>query len=232
MADAPPPSAHPAAPPQLPAALLFDLDGTLVDSEFLHRDSVIAVLAREGVALSEEDYRPYFGWAEDAFWREIQGRTGLATPVEDLVAARTEVYLELHQECSIGPLPGVLDLLDWAAARDIPAAVASSSPRAQIHGTLEAAGLAERLPTVRSGHDDVEVGKPAPDVYFAAAAALGVDATACWAFEDSPTGMRAAMAAGAYTVAVPPGEADPAAYAAAHRLCRGGLPEYLAALGG
>ena len=51
MADTPPPSAHPAAPPQLPAALLFDLDGTLVDSEFLHRDSVIAVLAREGVAL-------------------------------------------------------------------------------------------------------------------------------------------------------------------------------------
>lgn len=184
--------------------LLLDMDGTLVDTEPLHFRSAVEVVAAHGVRLRTEDILPYVGWAETPFWEDLKRRFGLAPPAGQLLAERTATFLDLLHTHSIEPLPGVLDLLDWAAAQGIPAAVGSSSPRAQIEATLTAAGLLGRLRAWRSGHEDVPAGrgKPHPDVYLRAAADLGVPAEACVAVEDSRTGSAAARASGAFVFGV------------------------------
>jgi HAD superfamily hydrolase (TIGR01509 family) len=192
-------------PPRPPAALLLDLDGTLVDTEPLHFESANVVLARHGQPLTVEDFLPYVGWSELPFWEDLKSRQELAPPAAVLLRERSEVFLELLHAASIDPLPGIPELLDWAEAQGIPAAVASSSPRVQIEASLGAAGLLTRMRAWRSGHDDVDAGrgKPAPDVYLLAARDLGIDAQGAVALEDSPTGSAAARAAGAYVFGVP-----------------------------
>jgi HAD superfamily hydrolase (TIGR01509 family) len=189
--------------PLPPAALLLDLDGTLVDTEHLHFETALAVIERHGGSMAHEDLLPYVGWAELPFWEDLKARLGLAPPALQLLGERRDACVVLMHARSIEPLPGARELLGWAAARDVPAAVASSSPRALIAAALEVSGLAAGITLFKSGHEDAVHGKPAPDVYLAAAAALGVDPAACVAIEDSPTGARAARASGAYVIAVP-----------------------------
>lgn len=220
-------SAHPATPPrELPqplAGLLLDLDGTLVDTEHLHFQTAMEVLARHGVSMSAEEFLPYVGWAELPFWLDLKQRFRLQPPAEDLLQQRSAAFLELVQERRIEPLPGVEELLAWAAAGGLPLAVASSSPRALIAASLESAGLTRWIRHWRSGHEDAARGKPEPDVYHAAAADLGVAAGSCVALEDSPTGARAARASGAFTIGLPcPSHpVPPAALAAADLLLDG-----------
>lgn len=211
----------PGSPP-LPAPLrgaLFDLDGTLVDSEPLHHESAVRVLARFGHDLRAADFSGYVGWAELPFWAELQQRYSLAGTPAELADLRTAEYLELVHGRSIEPLPGVTELLEELRRRGVPCAVASSSPRPQIEASLAGAGLAEFFPHRLSGHDDVARGKPEPDVFLAAAAAIGAPASACIAVEDSATGVAAAVASGAYTVVIPNlGRPDPSWEWAALRL--------------
>ena len=186
------------------AGALFDLDGTLVDTEPLHFESQNRVLEKLGARpMPAEEFERYVGWAEVPFWTEVARDYGLAPSPRELAALRTEALLELYESAEIVVLPGVADLLEALAGLGVPCAVASSSPRRQIEATLERAGLAHFMGAVRSGHDDVERGKPEPDVYLAAAAALGVEAAGCVAIEDSRTGVASAKAAGCFTVAIP-----------------------------
>lgn len=161
------------------------------------------VLAREGVGMRAEEFLPYVGWAELPFWQDLKRRFNLRPAAEDLLLQRSAAYLTLLQDRRIEPLPGVRDLLTWADGQGLPMAVASSSPRALIAASLASAGLDRLIRVWRSGHEDAARGKPEPDVYHAAAAALGVEAASCVALEDSPTGARAARASGAFTIAVP-----------------------------
>lgn len=191
--------------PQPLAGFLFDLDGTLVDTEHLHYRSTLAVLAAWDLHLSEQDFTPFIGFAEIPYWTALGERFGLSMTPEELAVRRTEEYARLLHPNSIDPLPGVLDLLTFAEERGIPMAVASTAPRGQIEASLRAAGLMDRLPIYRSGYEDVgpNRGKPSPDVYLEAAKAIGVDPTTCIAIEDSGVGLRAARAAGCFTVCVP-----------------------------
>lgn len=163
---------------------------------------------------------PYVGWAELPFWEDLKARLGLVPPPLQLLVERRDACIARMRAGSIDPLPGARELLAWAAARGLPAAVASSSPRALIAVALEVSGLAAGITLYMSGHEDAARGKPAPDVYLAAAAALGVDPAACVAIEDSPTGARAARAAGAFVIGVPcPSHpATPEQLADAHRI--------------
>lgn len=198
---------------------LFDLDGTLVDSEPLHMESTNRVLARWGRRLTEREFLAFVGWAEEPFWRELRERFALAPSPAELAELRSAAYLAVVDERPLTPLPGARELLDRLAAKGLPAAVASSSPRAQIEKTLRSAGLAGRFRALVSGHDDVPRGKPHPDCYLAAARAIEAEPARCAAFEDTPTGVAAAKAAGCRTVLVPrPYTPDPAAIPADHRV--------------
>ena len=192
-------------PPQPVAGLLLDLDGTLIDTEHFHYQSTLAVLSEWDLHLTPEDFAPFLGFSELPYWAALCEKFEITSEVAYLMKRRTEEYVRILQATSIEPLPGVLDLLQHAREREIPVAVASASPRGQIDAGLEAAGLSEQLPIRRSGFEDVGFnrGKPHPDVYLAAAKALDADPLQCIAIEDSVNGMRAAKAAGCFTVCVP-----------------------------
>ncbi|KAA3607183.1 MAG: HAD family phosphatase [Planctomycetota bacterium] len=189
---------------------LFDMDGTLVDSEALHFESTNRILAEFGANLSEAEFQPYIGMAEEPFWQDLIRRFALPLPALELAQRRTEALAVRMQSLSLPPLPGVLPLLQRIQAAGLPCGVASSSPRAMIEQTLECAGLTSFFQGWWSGHEDVVHGKPAPDLYRKAAAALKLKADRCVAVEDSATGLASAKAAGLFTVAIPcPSHPDP-----------------------
>lgn len=198
---------------------LLDLDGTLVDTEHFHLISANEVLGGFGHELGLREFSRFIGWAEEPFWEALRERFRLDAATADLAARREKSFVRLLHTASIDPLPGVREVLRLLAQHGVPCAIASSSTRREIEAMLDAAGIRDQVAAVRSGHDDVSRGKPHPDVYLAAAEALGVEAAACLALEDSSTGVQAARAAGAFTVAVPcPSHPDPDLGAADLRL--------------
>jgi len=203
------PSLRPIPRPAL--GFLFDLDGTLVDSEPLHFETTNRVLARFGFHLDASAFAEFIGSAEDRYWEALKKRFPLSGTPGELADLRTAEMLALLEDAKVETLPGVLPLLDFLDAAGIPRAIASSAPRPQIAASLRASGLDSRFPIFLSGHEDVARSKPAPDIYRAAAGRLKVSPRDCIAVEDSATGVESARSAGAFVVAVPsPGHPDPA----------------------
>ena len=184
-------------------AVVFDLDGVLVDSEPLHFRAANRVLTKFGKAISEAEYRAYIGLGEVATWTEWQQRYAIPLPVPELLAAHTQARL---QEIDAG-VPAIAEAVDLARrwrADGVRLAIASSSTPAIIDALLAALKLAETFAVRVSGEDpEVRCGKPAPDVYLTTAARLGVHPRTCLAIEDSEPGVRAATRAGMTCVAVP-----------------------------
>lgn len=184
------------------SAILFDLDGLLIDSEAVFHKIEIALLTEAGVDAD----------LARALLSELVGRdekTGRAIlserlPTIDLAALNAERTRRVQAAAAHGfPIrPRVHDLLDALDALNMPRAVATNSSNASARRKLTASGLLGRVQAV-VGHDDVARPKPAPDVYAGAARALGVPPETCLAFEDSDLGAQAAHAAGCTVVQVP-----------------------------
>ncbi len=174
------------------AALLFDLDGTLVDTDPLHHAVFVEILAERGRELPLEEYRA-----------RIMGQHNddvLAAyfPGEDrAVLDRKEAMFRETLAASVEPVAGIHALLDWAEANGLGTAVVTNAPRANAEAMLAATGLARRLATVVVG-DECARPKPDPAPYQAAMAALGATPSRSIAFEDSRSGIRAARSAGAH----------------------------------
>ncbi|MFF7145401.1 HAD-IA family hydrolase [Streptomyces nodosus] len=184
---------------QLPLqAVLFDMDGTLVDTERLWWEAVERVAAERGRPLGETDRPEVLGRPVEHTADWLAGLTG--APAGELAAA-------LHREFAdrvrggIVPRPGALALLDALARERIPIALVTASPRAVADTVLEALGAGRFAVSVTA--DDTAHTKPAPDPYLAACRALGVDPAGCVAVEDTPTGVTSAEAAGCAVLAVP-----------------------------
>ena len=176
-------------------ALLFDLDGTLVDTE-THTDQAIdAVVARHGItgfALPPTETRGRT-WAHVA--ELIRTRTHIDLPTAVLTAELLAHWNAATADAK--PIPGAADALRAAAARKLKLAVVSSSPRAVIERFLEKLGVAHLVDQrARIGADDVRSGKPDPEGFLMAARALEVDPDDALVFEDSRAGLVAARAAG------------------------------------
>jgi len=180
-------------------ALIFDMDGTLVHSDPVHLEAFAETLKPEGVAIDEEIYRS-----------TIIGRTNeaiFASLLPHLPVERHEIYADEKEAAfrrmaqNLEPLEGLLDLLDWAEAKGIRIALVTNAPRLNADHMLEALGLAERFP-IQVTIDQVERGKPDPLPYLTAVERLGIRPEEAIAFEDSPSGMRAAKAAGLFSFGV------------------------------
>lgn len=185
------------APLRRPAAVICDMDGVLVDSEELHWRSVELVLGDLGALARHPAPPPRVGWGDHALWEEFRQTYSLAPSALELTARRAEVAEGLLRAAPPPRVPGALEGL--RALKELcpalPMAVASASQRSHMLLSLkEYEGVFDLLV---SGLDDCAHNKPAPDVYLLAASRLGVDPAACWVAEDSPTGLRAALAAGA-----------------------------------
>ncbi|MFJ5532094.1 HAD-IA family hydrolase [Streptomyces sp. NPDC093261] len=179
-------------------AVLFDMDGTLVDTERLWWEAVERIAAGLGRALDADDQPEVLGRPVEHTADWLASLTG---------APAAGISAELHREFAdrvrdgVEPRPGALALLDALARDGIPTALVTASPRAVADTVLEALG-AERF-AVSVTADDTERTKPAPDPYLAACRALVVDPVACVAVEDTPTGVASAEAAGCAVLAVP-----------------------------
>jgi len=182
-------------------AIVFDFDGLILDTELPHYNTVKDEFEEHGVELRLDDWLRNIGRADHPHWTEwLEDALGAPIEREVVQARRYAKYHELVLRNEV--LPGVLDLLDQADERGIPAAVASSSPTDWVVPHLERLGLRSRLQAVRT-LDDVERAKPWPDVFLAAVTALGALPQHAVAFEDSHNGSKAAKAAGMWCVVAP-----------------------------
>lgn len=185
------------------AAVVFDLDGVLVDSEPLHFRAANRVLGRYGHAISEAQYVDFIGLGERATWQSWRAQFALAPSVADLVTAHTAAR-RAEIDAGVEAITEATALARRLAADGVRLAIASSSTRAVIDALLGALQVTDLFPVRVSGEDrEVARSKPAPDVYLAAAQRLEVVPAACVAIEDSGPGVTAAAAAGMFCVAVP-----------------------------
>lgn len=217
--------------PHLPApSVLFDLDGTLVDSEPNYYEAGRRLLARYGVRdFSWENHTRFIGIGTRETLTVLREEYGIAAPVDELLAGKNALYLELAGT-STAAFPEMRALVERLHGDGVPMAVASGSSRAAIAATLEVTGLDAYLPLFVSA-EEVAHGKPEPDVFLEAARRLGVAPDSCVVLEDAAPGVRAAHAAGMRCVAVPDTEAtaDGPVFGRAELLFPGGQAEFTAA---
>jgi HAD superfamily hydrolase (TIGR01509 family) len=183
-----------------PEAVLFDMDGTLIDSEPIWFDTEVAILAEYGYVLGREHWVHVLGQANEIAVRYLIEVSGIPlTPrelnvrIENAMAERLGAGIEL--------VPGAKELFTELEAAGVPCALVSASSRRIIEASLGSIG-AQRFRLTVSG-DDVVNGKPHPEPYLKAAGLLGVDPARCAVIEDSPNGSRSAAAAGCRVLAIP-----------------------------
>ncbi len=183
------------------AAIIFDMDGLLVDSEPIWHRAEIEWIRSMGHEYTAEVRAKIIGLRLDAMTEIVREAYQLQADTPDMVRDLTGRFLHLLPEM-VQPQPGAPELIDYIQQQGIPTAIASSSPISVIDATVEAMGWGDIF-TIRCTADDVPLGKPAPDVYLATADVLKVAPADCLALEDSPAGSRAAVAAGMTCYAVP-----------------------------
>ncbi len=183
-------------------AVLWDLDGVLIDSGPHHFQSWRETLDREcrrGFTLDE--FKHSFGMRNDTMLRDLFGPDFTDDEVARLSGIKEQRYRDLVRASGIGVLPGVRACLDYLRGDGWRQAVASSAPRANIDAVLDALGMRPYFDAVVAA-EDVRHGKPAPDVFVTAALRVGAPRQHCVVVEDSPAGVEAARRAGIACIGV------------------------------
>ena len=185
--------------PTPPAALLLDMDGTLVDTEGVWFEAERVAAERFGGHLPADANAELVGLDTDSVVATLRRRYGVDAAPATLRGAIVEALGDALRTARA--YRGAAELVAAALERGVRLAVVSNSPRAVVEATLAPHPWAERL-TLRLSADDVRRPKPAPDLYRLALERIGLDAARCAVVEDSPTGASAALAAGIACVAV------------------------------
>ena len=180
-------------------AVIFDCDGTLVDSEPLARTAWVQALAPYGYAVTDADIDGAVGLPYERVHGYFAQRAALPPAADFWPEYSRELFALI--ESGLVVFEDAAGTARELQARGVPLAVASSSPRERLHRTLQRVELLDAFDATVAG-DEVARGKPEPDMYLVAAERLGVDPGDCVAIEDSPPGVAAAVAAGMATVAI------------------------------
>jgi HAD superfamily hydrolase (TIGR01509 family) len=203
-------------------AVIFDCDGTLVDSEPLSGRAWALALARHGYELAPQD----LAGAQGLPFSTVHAQMAARARLPDLEVFWREYAAELLPllDTELEPFGDAVATARELHDQGIPLAVASSSRRERLDRTLARAGLGTLFATSVAG-DEIAHGKPAPDMFLEAASRLGVTPRECIVIEDSAPGVAAGLAAGMRTVGVLRDGVDPDALAGAHRVVRTLTPE-------
>jgi len=188
-------------------AVLWDLDGTLVDSTEYHWRAWVETLEPEGFFVTREQFLATFGQRNDLILPDWLGGGATAEQVRRIGDDKEARYRVLVQREGLEALPGAKEWLERLRSEGWLQAIASSAPRLNVEVMLEAAGLDGYFEAVVSG-EDVEKGKPDPQVFLAAAAKLGMPAARCIVVEDAQAGIEAARRAGMRSIGLSRGGAD------------------------
>lgn len=182
------------------SAVVFDLDGTLVDTEPLWDEVRRGLAATDGVGWPQGATEAMVGLSTQEWAAYLANEVGLRSTAEES-AQRTIAGLQRRYSLGLQPKRGAIAAVERMAAL-APLAIVSSSPRVLIETVLDVLSIADRFSVIVST-EEVGFGKPAPDGYLAACARLGADPVRCLAIEDSTGGIRSAVTAGMVVVAVP-----------------------------
>lgn len=189
-------------------AIIFDMDGTLVDTEPFNAEIERRQFSLNNLEISDEEHQKYLGVASDAMWREITANHQASLTVDQLIeqnhAESLRYFAELEQ---IPVMPYLVDLLGKLQSKNYKMAVASSSTPEIIDLILTKTDLKKYFHVIVSAQEAGK-SKPEPDVFLLAARKLGVNPTNCLVVEDSPNGIKAAKAAGMTCVAYEGPEAN------------------------
>lgn len=188
-------------------AVLWDLDGTLVDTRDQHWRAWRSAMADEGVTLTEPQFAASFGQRNDAILRGWLGARATPEFVARVGEEKERRFRALVRAEGAALLPGVARWVDVLAGAGWAQAIASSAPRANVDAVLETFGPADRFGAVVSA-ENVRHGKPDPDVFLMAAERLGVEPARCVVVEDAAAGIEAARRAGMRSVGTGPGVGD------------------------
>ena len=181
-------------------AVLWDMDGTLINSEEYHWASWRDALRAEGVTITHDQFVATFGQRNDSILTEWLGMPSRAQ-IERIANVKEEIYRQLVRERGIEPLPGVARWVRLLHEQGWLQAIASAAPRKNIEVVLDALCAAHRFQTIVSA-EDVHHGKPDPEVYLIAASRLDVPTGRCIVVEDAAVGVAGARAAGMKTIGV------------------------------
>lgn len=182
-------------------AVIFDMDGVMIDSEPLWEKTERILLARRGIDYSPEYRDRIVGLNQNDSGRLLINTFSLEEEVSDIIDERVEILTSIYEE-ELELIPCLVPLLDDLKNENYLLAVASSSPLRVVNFVLDMFSLHDYFLEVVSG-DCAENGKPHPEIYLHAADRLGVKPEECAAIEDSINGVRSAKAAGMYCIAIP-----------------------------
>jgi beta-phosphoglucomutase len=180
--------------PELSGAVLWDLDGTLVDSEEYHWRAWKETLDREGISITRQDFLSSFGQRNDAILGQWLGHDASTGTIQRIGDAKEARYRELVRLEGLSPLPGAAEWVERLHGQGWLQAIASSAPRLNVETILDALGLGGRFQAIVSA-EDVAEGKPNPQVFLVAASRLGAEPRGCIVVEDARAGVEAARRA-------------------------------------
>lgn len=182
-------------------AVIFDMDGVIVDSEPVHYEAHNKLLKSYGQTLSKEDIIKYVGLPTREVYKDIKEKFNLPYEVNELVKKKREIFASIAAE-KVELMPHSKELIGFLRENGYKLAVASSGFKTQIYTFLQKFELADKFITVVSA-DDVAMAKPHPEIYLEAARRLGLKSSECLAIEDSDKGIESAKQAGMRVIAVP-----------------------------
>jgi len=184
-----------------PRAVVFDLDGLMFNTEELYQEVGSELLRRRGYAFTQDLLDKMMGRPSQVALQIMIDTHALPATVAELVAETDEIFPDLLRH-KLAPLPGLVELLAFLEERQIPKGIATSSRRSFVDSVLGKFGFQPRFAPILTSEDIVQ-GKPHPEIYLKAADRLDISPHEMLVLEDSQNGCRAAVAAGAMTVAVP-----------------------------
>lgn len=176
-------------------AVIFDMDGVIIDSEPAHYEVNKIIFNNLNITVSDSEYSKFIGVSNPVMWKVLKERHGLQQSVEELVINQTNANLDYIRNSNEKPIPGVISLLKEIKSYGLSIGLASSSPLEGINLVLDKFDIRNYFSSVISG-ENLKRGKPYPDIFLDTAKSMEVNPSECIVIEDSKHGVRAAKAAG------------------------------------
>jgi len=176
-------------------AVIFDMDGVLIDSQPLHYEIDIRVISACGLTVGIDTVTPFTGISNPDRWPKYKDILRLEPTIARLIEMSEQAMRDVFNETELTAIKGIPELLQGLKGLGIPTGVASSSSHELIHMVLNRVGISNYFDHLISG-EDVKLGKPAPDIYLRAAEVIGLAPGDCVAVEDAASGVLAAKNAG------------------------------------